>query len=236
VRVGCCGFPVARSRCYRHLDAVEVQKTFYALPREETLRRWKDEAPERFVFTVKAFQVITHPWHSPTYRRMKSDPATFGDPANFGFFRPTREVRRAWEMFYETVVKTLNPEVVVFQTPASFSESEEHVLRVINFFIDLLDNYDLCASVGWEPRGRWREETLRRIFNAVDIIHVVDPFKDKPLTSGMQYFRLHGMGGYRYRYTGEDLRSLREIAKEGYVMFNNVYMWDNALEFRSLLS
>ncbi len=234
--VGCCGFPVARGRYYRHLDAVEVQKTFYDLPRKETLVRWKDEAPPGFVFTVKAFQVLTHPWKSPTYRRMKRNPATFGDPEKFGFFRPTREVRRAWEMFHEIVVRTLNPAFVVFQTPASFSESEEHVLAAVNFFKDLLDNYDLRTAIGWEPRGRWRRETLRRIFTETGVVHVVDPFRGGALTSGIHYFRLHGIGGYRYRYTGEDLRRLREITGEGYVMFNNVYMWENALEFRSLLS
>src|SRR4029453_6697160 len=39
---------------------VEVNNTFYRMPKEEVLARWKDAAPEGFVFVLKASQRITH--------------------------------------------------------------------------------------------------------------------------------------------------------------------------------
>ena len=49
VKVGCCGFPVARQKYFNEFKLVEVQQTFYKLPQESTLRRWREEAvPETF--------------------------------------------------------------------------------------------------------------------------------------------------------------------------------------------
>lgn len=65
-----------------------------------------------------------------------------------------------------------------------------------------------------------------------------DPLAARPLWGEPSYFRLHGLGGYRYRYTDEDLRSLRSklpAGKECYVMFNNVYMEEDARRFLRLL-
>lgn len=59
-RIGWCGFPVAQKRYYGALPCVEVQQTFYQPPQSSTLRRWRNEAPEGFLFTVKAWQFITH--------------------------------------------------------------------------------------------------------------------------------------------------------------------------------
>lgn len=39
---------------------VEVNNSFYQLPKEETFDRWKAETPERFLFVVKASRYITH--------------------------------------------------------------------------------------------------------------------------------------------------------------------------------
>lgn len=40
--------------------SVEVNNTFYRLPLETTLGRWRDITPESFVFAVKASRFITH--------------------------------------------------------------------------------------------------------------------------------------------------------------------------------
>jgi uncharacterized protein YecE (DUF72 family) len=41
-------------------NGVEINNTFYRMPDEKTLVRWKDETPEGFVFVLKAPQRITH--------------------------------------------------------------------------------------------------------------------------------------------------------------------------------
>jgi len=79
VRVGCCGFSMARVEYYRRFPVVEIQQTFYNLPRIATAERWCREAlacrprngPADFEFTMKAWQLITHEASSPTYRRLR---------------------------------------------------------------------------------------------------------------------------------------------------------------------
>jgi len=57
----------------------------------------------------------------------------------------------------------------------------------------------------------------------------------------MAYFRLHGFGKptmYNYRFSSEELRKVKAAAqkfKDAYVLFNNVYMYEQALEFLNLI-
>jgi len=39
---------------------VEVNNSFYMLPKETTFDRWRDATPEGFLFVVKASRYITH--------------------------------------------------------------------------------------------------------------------------------------------------------------------------------
>ena len=48
-----------------HFKAVELNNTFYRLPKPEMLDNWKAQVPEDFRFTMKASQGITH------FRRLK---------------------------------------------------------------------------------------------------------------------------------------------------------------------
>jgi hypothetical protein len=41
ILVGCSGFPCARSEYYRSFPLVEIQQTFYKLPRLQTALRWR---------------------------------------------------------------------------------------------------------------------------------------------------------------------------------------------------
>ncbi len=42
------------------LPAVEINNTFYRMPRTEVLASWAERVPERFVFVIKASQRISH--------------------------------------------------------------------------------------------------------------------------------------------------------------------------------
>jgi uncharacterized protein YecE (DUF72 family) len=44
----------------KHLPTVEINNSFYQLPAVETLRQWRTDTPEDFVFAVKASRYITH--------------------------------------------------------------------------------------------------------------------------------------------------------------------------------
>src|ERR687883_886951 len=96
VRVGLCGFTMAFADYVREFPVVEVQQTFYEPPRDATLLRWRRQAPLRFEFTLKAWQLITHDASSPTYRRLRR-PLAVADRELVGSFRLTAPVLRAWE-------------------------------------------------------------------------------------------------------------------------------------------
>ena len=233
IHVGCCGFPRARGTYYQHFSLVEVQKTFYKPPRVETAHRWREEAPEGFTFTMKAWQLITHSPTSPTYRKagLKVPPDQRG---RYGGFRPTPEVFEAWERTRE-IAEALGARIVLFQCPARFTPTPEHIADLRAFF-ERVDRGGLIFA--WEPRGEWPDETIAGLCRDLDLIHCVDPFVRPPVTGGTAYFRLHGIGGYRYRYTDADLRQVLAWCRPletAYVLFNNVAMWEDGLRFQALV-
>lgn len=234
IQVGCCGFPKRHADCYTALDVIEVQKTFYRPPQVKTALRWRAEAPPDFTFTMKAWQLITHEPSSPTYRRlgMEIPPEA---RHRYGSFRATDEVLTAWERTRE-IAEALRARVVVFQCPARFTPTEEHVTNVRLFFSRIARGSFLTA---WEPRGDWPDDLVASLCEELNLIHCVDPFTKGTTTREIAYFRLHGRTGYRYRYTDADLRELYRLCqefKEVWVLFNNVSMWEDALRFRELLS
>lgn len=229
IKVGCCGFSKARADYFRHFSLVEVQRTFYKLPQLETCRRWRVEAPSSFEFTLKAWQLITHQPSSPTYRKAKLE---VDEPDQYGLFRPSREVFGAWERTLE-IAKVLEARVVLFQCPASFTPSLDHLANMRAFFGAA--ERDGLISV-WEPRGDWSDRLIEELCRELDLVHCVDPFQRLPVYGELAYFRLHGKGGYRYRYTDGDLGDVLAWCgeyPEAYCLFNNITMFDDALRLKA---
>ena len=176
--------------------------------------------------------MITHEPSSPTYRRLKIK-ISQSKEKNYGSFKPTDEVYAAWERTKE-IADTLNAKVVVFQCPASFEPTNENKSNIKRFFTSIKSDKYIFA---WEPRGKWDEKEVGSICNKLNLVHCVDQFKSKPTYSKICYYRLHGIGGYKYKYTEEDMHTLKGFVKRGfdsYFMFNNVYMYEDALAFKKL--
>ena len=245
VYVGCCGFPVARKKYYELFRVVELQNTFYELPSVEWAKETRREAPENFEFTIKAWQVITHPHTSPTWKKMKKPPSKV---ENYGYLKPTRENLLAFEKTLE-VAKSLEARIVVLQTPSSMPATEFTIKQVDEFFEQAKSYLSAGIIVGWEVRGPLlNNPELGKLLEKHNILHVVDVFRYRPLyrhNSEVLYTRLHGIGpgevNYSYNYTDEDLEKLFSILleerfKKAYVMFNNVKMLNNALRFKELFA
>src|SRR5215472_9325720 len=56
------GLPQAEELAYasRRVTAIEINGTFYGLQKPASFRRWHDETPEDFVFSLKGPRFITH--------------------------------------------------------------------------------------------------------------------------------------------------------------------------------
>jgi uncharacterized protein YecE (DUF72 family) len=234
LRVGCCGWGRSQKWYFERFRTLEVQQTFYQPPRLRTLERWRIVSPPGFEFTLKAWQLITYEPSSPTYRRLKAS-IPEERRSRYGAFRPTEEVRDAWRSTLDCA-RALAARIVVFQCPKSFDPNPEHVENLRRFFsLTRKDAEDLI--LGWEPRGEWGDAAVKALCDELGLVHVVDPFARKGLTSGLRYYRLHGIDGYRYRYTDADLESLAAWCRdETYAMFNNLAMAEDAVRFLEMCS
>ncbi len=248
IKVGCCGFAVrgGMRAYYGQFKLVEVQRTFYKLPRLSTAQRWRSEAPPDFEFTVKAWQAITHPPTSPTWRKARLRvPEEKRD--RYGLLRPTEENFEAWERTAE-ICQALRARVCVVQCPPSFRFTPENVENARAFFSSV-ERHGLL--IAWEPRADWREhlDVVGRLCEELDLIYVTDVLRHglALVRPPVFYTRLHGLAprefDYRYKYTDEDLARLagllaqleREGVEEAYVLFNNVHMAEDARRLVELL-
>jgi uncharacterized protein YecE (DUF72 family) len=234
VKVGCCGFRMARAEYTTHFPVVEVQQTFYQPPQVTTLERWRAGAPTDFEFTMKAWMLITHEARSPTYRRLKRE-LSEEEREQCGSFQATPMVREAWEVTLASA-KALAARRILFQCPASFKPLRENVRRMRAFFESIERTRQL--QLLWEPRGGWPDDLVRELCTELDLTHVVDPFVARTVTPKRCYFRLHGRKGFRYVYEDEELEELYGmLPKDGtsYVLFNNVRMREDAARFQKLI-
>ena len=244
IRVGCCGFRVSKKKYFQHFSLVEVQETFYDLPNLTKMEKWRRESPSEFEYTLKAWQVITHTKSSPTWKRIKT--SLEGSLENYGFLKPTVENFKAWVKVLE-IAEALKASTIVLQLPPRL-ELNESTYEAMSKFFSEIDRSGHFIAV--EPRNKtWDENRglMAKLFEKFNLIHCVDIFKRKPLDTGEAYYiRLHGLNGelnYKYKYTDEDLLRLKNMVlnlydkgKRIYVLFNNVYMFEDALRFKKMLN
>jgi len=238
ILVGCCGFPVAQARYFREFSAVEIDSSFYQLPRLSTAERWRQQAPKDFVFTLKAWQLITHPHTSPTYRRL-TEKIPASRLAHCGHFRDSPEVWQAWKRTRQ-VALALRARLVLLQTPTSFYPSPDHLRDLYGFFQRIDREGMLCV---WEPRGQsWKPETVKRICSDLGLIHGTDPLYAPAVFGGIHYYRLHGTYReghiiYEHLYSAAELDKVLAACrgKNSYVFFNNSSMFEDARRFRDLV-
>lgn len=233
VKIGSCGFRLSRVEYTQLLPAVEVQQTFYQPPQIPTLERWRAESPADFEFTLKAWQLITHEARSPTYKRLRRK-LTDEEKTEAGFFKPTALVKEAWEVTAQCA-RALQAKQILFQCPASFTPTPQHISNMKNFFSSInREQFEL----GWEPRGEWDREMVGELCRELDLWHVVDPFMARSATPAQCYFRLHGRNGWRYTYEDGELEELATMLPEhrkAYVFFNNIRMTEDAMRFQAIL-
>lgn len=219
-------------RYFDEFSLVEVQQTFYKLPLPETAKKWREQAGKDFEFVVKCSQLVTHPPSSPTYRKA-GIPIKEEEKSKYGFLQPTRQVLLAWKKNLE-ICRILSAKICVVQCPPSFLPSEGNIKNMKKFFSKVKND----IKIAWEPRGKWGGDIIKELCKEFGLIHVVDPFFSKKLSDEVSYFRLHGKPAYnyRYRYTERELRELKKmIDGDTYILFNNIYMREDAKKFMEIM-
>jgi uncharacterized protein YecE (DUF72 family) len=234
VQIGTCGFGRTKEEYVERLKCVEIQHTFYQPPMIKTLEGWRAQVPPDFEFTLKAWQLITHDAKSPTYKRLKKKTAV-EELAEAGYFRPTAIVKEAWETI-RACAEALKAKTILFQCPASLKPTEDNIENIKKFFSGIDRG---ALNFCWEPRGKeWIDKIVRDICDEFDLWHTVDPFVRNTVTPEKCYFRLHGRGGWRYKYEDgemEELASMLPKKNKSYVFFNNREMLDDAVRFEKIV-
>lgn len=223
---------MAQEKYFKAFSCVEIDSSFYQLPKVETAARWRAAAPAGFKFAMKAWQVITHSASSPTYKRTRIDARDREHCGGFGF-NPT--VRWAWDETF-AVAKELAVDLVLFQCPVSFRATKDNAARLRMFFEKAKRGK---FAMGWEPRGNWDPALIAELCRELELVHVVDPFQNEPaLRTKMQYYRLHGTTGTRHRFSATELSQLQKLCAgkaPTYCLFNNLAMVTDAQRFGALL-
>ncbi|RLF07651.1 MAG: DUF72 domain-containing protein [Thermoprotei archaeon] len=246
VKVGCCGWAVkgGMKKYFETFDLIELQSTFYKLPSVETAKRWREEAPQNFTYTMKAWQAITHPPTSPTWRKsgLKISSEAY---EKYGFLKPTNENYEAWDKSIE-IAKILKCSVLVIQLPPSFVKNNENIMNIKTFMNSVERPQSLEIGIEFRHES-WDLETVKSLCEELNLIHIIDPFKQNlaRTTSQIIYYRLHGLGqrAYVYDYSISELEQLYEKwvkpyerEKEVYVLFNNTNMAADALDFKKIIA
>ena len=233
LRVGCAGFALPQSEYVARFPLVEVQQTFYQPPRPATAARWRALAPAGFVFSIKAWQLITHEVSSPTYRRL-TRPIPEAARDRYGGFRPTAEVQEAWQAT-RAICDAVAAPIVLFQTPPAFTPTATHRARLERFFGEVDRG---GRRFVWEPRGLWEAPDVESLCRKLGLVHGVDPLQQRTTTPGLAYYRLHGSGAAAGSYGELELEKIF-LACEGfdevYVVFNNLGMAKDAGRFGALV-
>jgi len=230
-RLGLCGWTINAADYFATFDTLEVQQTFYEPPLRLTMDRWRDQAPAGFVFTIKAWQLITHRATSSTYKRLRSDV----NREEAGAFQVNATTMHGWNVTRDCA-RLLRAKAILFQCPASFRATEENIANMRAFFSEIgrIDGVDYL----WEPRGPWSDDVIADVCAELGLDHVVDPLLRDVVTPGLVYWRLHGVKNHYHSYTDDELRALAARVpadRETYVMFNNVPRAGDAKRFRTFL-
>ena len=230
-RVGTAGWTIPRAcaddvpgdgthlqRYARVLHAAEINSSFHRPHRESTYRKWAEQTPPGFLFSVKLPRTITH---TLKLRRAKAPLEQFlAETSGLGDRRGP----------------------LLVQLPPSFAFDA----RVVARFLDLLRDRH-AGPVVCEPRhATWFAGNADALLARYEVARVAaDPACAPGAESpggwpGLIYYRLHGSPRtYWSRYSGEFIEGLAaRLPADGWCMFDNTAggaALENALELVTAL-
>lgn len=205
----------------RDFDTVELNNTFYQLPKEETFDAWRKNTPHNFLYAVKGSRFITH--------MIKLKDAQRG----LDNFMPRAERLR----------QKLGP--ILWQLPPGWKVNLE---RLEEFFAALPKEHRYTFELRNETWMTDEVYDLLHKHNAAFCIYELAGYQSPlEITADWTYIRLHGPTQFKYQgsYSDEQLaewadriRAWSRKLKEIYVYFDNddsAYAVYNAITLKRML-
>ncbi len=204
----------------QYFDTVELNSSFYHLPKENTFINWRKRTPPNFLFSLKASRYITH-------------------------IKKLREAKDAWKKFIKNaqlLKEKLGP--ILFQLPPYLKID----LEVLEKFLKTLP--PKYRYVFEPRNKTWYSPSVYQLFKKFNVSLCISSTPNYPsaevITSDFLYLRLHGSKElYSSKYTTKELtffaKKIKKWIKSGldvYVYFDNDafgYAVENALELKGLL-
>jgi uncharacterized protein YecE (DUF72 family) len=237
VHIGCSGwnYPHWRERVYppgvparrwlahyaELFDTVEVNNTFYRLPRRQAVAAWVAESPPGFLFAVKASRFLTH------MKRL----------TDMG-----QGVRRFYERI-DPLVRSPKLGPVLWQLPENFHRNDERLGDALGALPRGRHCFEF-RHASWfceEVYALLREHGVALVIGD----HPERPFQTHELTADWTFVRFHhGSRGRGGNYSDRELETWAEriagwgTGAEVYAYFNNDWMGyavKNGLRLRKLL-
>jgi len=188
-------------------QTVELNNTFYRLPREKVFESWQRRTPKDFVFAIKVSRFITH-------------------------VKKLRNCQKPWLIFLKRALKLkekLGP--FLFQLPPFFKKD---VKKLKNFTQMVFENSPKNLKFAFEFRHEsWCDKDVYKILEENNIAWVVADSPHWPkryqVTANFVYVRMHGSKTlFSSNYSKEELRELAKWIKKWksqnldiFVYFNN---------------
>jgi uncharacterized protein YecE (DUF72 family) len=186
-----------------HFDTVEINMTFYRLPREAAVAKWVEETPPDFLFAVKMSRYVTH-------------------------IKRLRDLPPSLELFYSRIrplVDTPKLGPVLWQLPGTFRRDDERLAHALAQLPPGRHCFEFRHESWFVPEVY---ELLRRHGVALVIGDTPKrPFQAHELTADWTFVRFHE--GTRGRYSNYSKTELEEWAQriEEWAALGDVYAYFN---------
>ena len=188
----------------KHFDTVEVNATFYRLPKRDVVANWVRQSPPGFLFTVKASRYLTH------IRRLLDMDAG---------------VRTFYDRI-EPLVRSPKLGPVLWQLPGTFRRDDERLASALAQLPEGRHCFEFRHASWFVPEvyGLLREHGVALVVGD----HPHRPFQTHELTTDWTFVRFHsGSRGHRGNYSERELEEWAQRIEswrgrvDVYAYFNN---------------
>jgi len=187
----------------KRFNSVEINNTFYQLPKKHTFKNWAGSTPKDFIFSVKASRYITH------LKKLNQS----GEVVN-KLINHSSELKGKLGIF-------------LFQMPGNQSKDMEKLKIFLN---ELPDKYRYAFEL---RNDSWFDKDVFMLLDKNNCGIVINSSPDFPFhniaTGNICYIRMHGSKKlYSSRYSDDELKEFAEIILKyhnrgfhSFVYFNN---------------
>lgn len=199
----------------KRFNTVEINSSFYHLPKLKTFEKWYNDSGKDFIFSVKLNRNITH------FKRLKLD-------------KQSKRMLKDFLVNSQGLKEKLG--AILIQLPPNLKFDFEKLKEFLEYCFKIVKELTYVPDIAIEFRNNtWFKEEVYKIFKKYNIGFVISHssrFKyEKIITADFSYIRFHGPKElFASKYSKRELKewsnfikSISKKIKRIYIYFNNDY-------------